>query len=384
MKISRGRPNFYNSLTRQVFVIRLPSLTASLTMARSIVYTTPVGAANTYRRTNGAGRIRPLHGIGEEFMWDRIRALFSSKQDPERERIRKTSRRLDVARLMGMGEVSGSFSLSEVLTDQGPVRLFGYYSADGIKYALEALGVFDILGSKGYQDLSVSVSGNAFTQDLRIHGRADGLAYLLVEGRFRRTAWSFPKEACPNGDPPKRSFQVVVIEWFLLQNPRAQFTDSRPRLPGQKHPGLGMRDQVLELFQVVARRLDLDAYVAQAKLFHNAFMYSPMLLFTDPRRQAELSSIRAAAGQAILQDITLAMEGGFLLKNREQYQWTGAEMIHPLSETLIRAFRGCSHQERVVELTESMHFQFDWEAYQRSKDSLAARAFNLEEGRVGA
>ena len=136
-----------------------------------------------------------------------------------------------------------------------------------------------------------------------------------------------------------------------------------------------MRDQVLELFQVVARRLDLDAYVAQAKLFHNAFMYSPMFFFTDPKRQAELSSIRAAAGEAVLQDITLAMEGGFLLKNGEQYQWTGAEMIHPLSETLTSAFRECNHRERAEELAESMRFQFDWEAYQRSKETACGQGF---------
>ena len=316
-------------------------------------------------------------------MWNRLRSLFSSKPDEDLERIRKTSRKLSVARLMGLGEASGSFSLSGLMTDQGPVRLFGYYSADGVRYALEALGIFGILEGKGYQDLSVSLSGNAFTQDIRIHGRSDGLAHLLVEGRFRRTSWSFPRDAYPGSKHPRLSFQVVHIEWFLLQNPTARFTDERPRLPGQKHPGLGLRDQVLELFQVVARRLALDAYVAQAKLFHNAFMYSPMFFFTDPNRQAELQAIRSEAEGATLQDITLAVEGGFLRKDGEPYQWKGAEMIHPLSGSLARVFRECGYQGRVADLAAGMRFEFDWEAYRRNKADLEERAFDLEMERPG-
>ena len=301
------------------------------------------------------------------------RLLSLRKKEPELHRIRKIADKLDVGRLMtDPGELDG-LNDSELLTGNRP-RLFGYYTAPGVEYALREFGVFSLIEDLGYRDLEVNISGDVWTQDLRIHGQGQGGQHLVAEGRFRRSAWKPPKDNPLRREMALGELHVIFIEWFLLQNPLADFTPDRPRLPGQQHPGLGIRDEVMEVLYAVARRLDLEAYLAKAKLFHNAFMYSPMFFFVDHRRQAELMAIRQAGQGRSLRDITLAVEAGLLRDGQGQvFQWTGDLMIHPLSEALEEAFSRCGYRRKVEELAEQLDFVFDWPALDAQKPDLIKR-----------
>jgi hypothetical protein len=307
------------------------------------------------------------------------RLLALRKKEPDLHRIRKIARKLEVGRLMTDPDESAGLDGSELLSGSRP-RLFGYYSAAGVAYALGEFGIFALIEDLGYRNLEVNISGDVWTQDLQIHGQAQGLPQLVVEGRFRRSTWKPSREHPLNCELRSGDLPVVYIEWFLLQNPLADFTRDRPRLPGQKHPGLGIRDEVMEVLYAVARRLDLEAYLAKAKLFHNAFMYSPIFFFVDPQRQAELMAIRQAGQGRSLQDMTLAVEAGLLRDGQGQvYQWTGDLMIHPLSESLEEAFSRCGYRRTVEELAGRLDFVFDWPALDAQKPDLIRR-FIEEQG----
>ena len=301
------------------------------------------------------------------------RLLALRKKEPELHRIRKIADKLDVGRLMAdTGEPSG-LNRFEFATGSRP-RLFGYYTAAGVAYALKELGIFALIENLGYRDLEVSLSGDAWTQELRLHGQAHGRQHLVMEGRFRRSAWKPAKDNPLGRELQVGDLHVIHVEWFLLQNPLADFTTQRPRLPGQEHPGLGIRDEVLEVLYAVARRLDLEAYLANAKLFHNAFMYSPIFFFVDPGRQAEMMAIRQAGQGRTLRDMTLAVEAGLLRDGQDRvYQWTGELMIHPLSESLEAAFSRCGYRRLVEEQAAELKFVFDWPALDAQKPDLIRR-----------
>lgn len=309
--------------------------------------------------------------------------LALRRKEPTLEEIKRTSEKLDVMRLTGENGDPFRFDLRDILPHTAPPKLFGYYTASGVEYALTELGVFSLIERQGFKDLRVSLSGDTWLQDMRIHGRAHGETQLVMEGRFRKTAWAVPADTPLKCHCGEEDYSTITIEWFLLQNPIARFTAEKPQLPGQQYPGLGIRDEVMEVFYAVARRLDVDAYLANTMLFNNAFIYSPVFFFLDPRRQAELSAIQIAGQGHSLQDLSLAVDQGYLYQegSEEPYQWKGATMVRPLSPILQAAYRRSGYTQIVADMAAGMRFRFDWDEFQAARPMILAK-LNEEAGRL--
>jgi hypothetical protein len=45
----------------------------------------------------------------------------------------------------------------------------------------------------------------------------------------------------------------LAVRWLALQDPRGRFTPERPRLPGQRYPGLGLGKRLYERLMVWAK-----------------------------------------------------------------------------------------------------------------------------------
>ncbi len=71
----------------------------------------------------------------------------------------------------------------------------------------------------------------------------------------------------------EESADVVIIDWLLMQNPRAPFTRARPRLPGQRYPGTGLGRDVAQLLFLLTRRVQREALVTVPERFHLAELY---------------------------------------------------------------------------------------------------------------
>lgn len=299
-------------------------------------------------------------------MYHPFRWLLSRRtKEPELKTIRELAGELEVSRLFGDGEDDIRFVIRDMLPEDAPSKLFGYYSAEGVRYALNALGIFKLIEAHGFRDFKVEITGDAWSQLLRIWGRADGKHLLVTEGRFRRRDWAVSAETpLLKSECGNRAFNVVFIDWIAMQNPLADFTPERPRLPGQKHPGLGIFPEVMEVFYAVARRLHLDALMIVANRFHNAVIYAPSFFFVDPVRQAELAAIERAGAGRSLQDMALALEAGLLYRSRsEPYDWNGDLMINPLAAGLQEAHRRCGYAKKVKEMSREFNFEFDWPAF---------------------
>lgn len=300
-------------------------------------------------------------------------------------KIKQAAKKLEVGYLIDEpGERNGA-DVYDLQPGRSRPRLFGFYSAAGVQYALREMGVLDVIESKGYGDLRVSLTGDRWGQSLSIYGTAADAEHLVVEGRYKRTPWNMPDNDCFSRRPKKEELAVIIIEWLLLQNPVATFTKTRPRLPGQDHPGLGMKEEVLDVFSAVGDRLNLDAYVANAKFFHNALMYKPEFVFIDPMRQAEFIAIQKAAGDAALQDIAAAMESGHLYRlipgektGPEPFTWTGAQMIHPISDKAKTILKDCQYLKIVENSVDRIIFRFDWESYFTNKTKIMNNIFEMQ------
>ncbi len=137
---------------------------------------------------------------------------------------------------------------------------------------LERSGFFDRLRDMGFAHPNLELHLEEAGHTLRIFGDP-AQRELLCELRLQRDRHTFG------------GFELLSVEWLLLQNPRGRFTPKRPALPGQKHPGLGLLDDVVALLIVACDRLHLDGLVFVPSQFHIAAYGRSHMKFVKPATQ---------------------------------------------------------------------------------------------------
>jgi hypothetical protein len=307
------------------------------------------------------------------------RLLSGRRKEPALIEIRRAAKKLSDNRLREDASGLVQIEPEDMVPETTPAKLLGYYSADGITYALRELGISGIVEQLGFRDFQVKVTGDAWCQLFRINASAEGKTHLIAEGRFRKTSGPLPGDTFLKKEYGEKTYSLVIIEWFLLQNPLAEFSPHKPQLPEQVFPGLGIKDEVMEILFAVARRLELDAYILNAMFLHNAFIYSPEFFFCNPKRQAEYLAIKRDAQDHSLQDLTLAVEGGFvyLQGQEEPYRWTGDTMVRPLSKELSGAFHRYGYRQLVENMAEEINYHFDWDSFREHRDVLLKKLLDI-------
>jgi len=205
-----------------------------------------------------------------------------------------------------------------------PTRFLEYYSRHGVELALERYGVFDRLRKKGYDDLALEFElDDPSGQSLRLRTRGrprETLAELKV--RRERRLYS--------------GMELLAVEWLLLQNPGADRAPSRTRLPGQKHPGLGMLREVSALLILICERLGLDGLLIVPSHYHIAALVAGQGRFVDPRDRARFAALRDALSGTRLVEAAHAIEEGRVVdeESGEPFRWNPAPMVVPVSQRL--------------------------------------------------
>lgn len=266
--------------------------------------------------------------------------------DPLRDRFRRVGAAIPVDRL---GDPPDELDLSDVEVELGlrrpdSDRLLGFYSAEGIEYALFRLGVLGHIERLGYSDFRVEVTvGGADPGDrLRVWGRfadepAGGGGHILIEA-------SLEKQRRPALGP------VLYVHWLALRHPRAAFASGRPALPGQDVPGLGLAREAQVMLGNMAVRLGLCGVVVRPAWFHVAYVGRERFRFLDATAQGTFDALvrdlradpalcqadnafalsrasrEVAAGHLILE--RLDADGAVV--ERTPYTWPADEVVDPI------------------------------------------------------
>jgi len=119
---------------------------------------------------------------------------------------------------------------------------------------------------------------------------------------------------------------------MTLRNPKAQFSDCRPQLPGQETPGLGLAREAGETLIRIARRVGLNAVVFRPAWYHMAYAARYHFRYIDPRRQGRFEAILRDLGKLPLREVTLAFAQGRVLMNGVAYTWEADEMANWLGQ----------------------------------------------------
>ncbi|MEO6953916.1 MAG: histone deacetylase [Polyangia bacterium] len=238
-------------------------------------------------------------------------------RDPLMSRYAAIARGLSPNRLSGADDVDSMADVEAELfgRPEPRPRFLGYYTNEGMEYALTRFGFFDHLRRLGYSDLRVeSYPPDDVGQRGTITGMAGGVRHLLVDLIVSRGV----AEGAPS----------LVVHWLSLRNPRAVFSPDRPALPGQVVPGLGLARDMGQLLGAMAYRLDLPSVSLRPSWFHTAFAARQHFRFIDLARQTRFVDLIGDLRAYPLADITRALAEGRVRLDGEPYAWEPELMIY--------------------------------------------------------
>ncbi|MBX3185265.1 MAG: histone deacetylase [Polyangiaceae bacterium] len=258
---------------------------------------------------------------------------------PLRSRFAQIGLSLDRSELEGLADLTLADILGDLRGSQGTQRYLGFYTRDGVEYALSRYGVLEELRRLGYSQFEVKLDGGGSGDRLRLYGQADGQRYLLVE-------------CVADID---RKDDVLFVNWLMLQNPRVGFSARRPRLPGQEHPGLGLAHEASELLVRTAERLGLKGVAFRPASYHLAYAGRRQSSFADPERQGRFEALQRDLSHLTLLEASRRVAQGHVHLNGAPYTWEADLMIHWL--TPLDAHDGSpSRAERIAKAKAESHF----------------------------
>ena len=242
-------------------------------------------------------------------------AAIPPRYDPLTARMRSISRQLSPEELAGGAALIDAGDLEEALglsTGEDRRLLLGYYTAAGLEHGLYRYGVLSFVERIGYGSLRVALDRTGAGDRARLFGEAGGAEHLLIEAILQRRRVA--------------GVEMLFVHWLSMRNPTARFSDTRPRLPSQEVPGLGLAREMGELFALMARRLGLAGVAFRPAHYHTAFPARHNFSFVDPARQGRFEAlVRDLAGVPLLQ-ATLAVDEGRVRMDGAPYAWESDEM----------------------------------------------------------
>jgi hypothetical protein len=267
---------------------------------------------------------------------------------------------------LAKGSLDDALGLSErdLLDKDAGRRFLDFYGDEGIATALERYGMYRALRARGYDRFEVETRTADDRHTMLLFGRAAGeserdserasasASEQAGDARHRLLELVVRRDRLVPLDVPglprlDTAFDVLTVDWLLLQDPLAQFPSERPRLPGQEHPGLGIGERVLELLYRIVERLGLHALVTVAEHFHNAVLYARELPFFDPVHGGRLRALQSYLmdhERLTLAQASWAIEWG-LVRGADDavLRWKGEAQLRAFAPALHRWLESDAH-----------------------------------------
>jgi acetoin utilization deacetylase AcuC-like enzyme len=293
-----------------------------------------------------------------------ICSVLTRTRIPERYRpsnvdahFQRVGRRLGPADLRAGDTALSEAQLEQLMSEQRASDLFmGTYTLEGVETALEAYGTLDRLRERGFANLLLSLdTADPQRQTLRIHFDERDADHLLIEMIVRYRTLRPPASApfAPTGQ------NMLNVEWLCMQNPRASFTLDRPRLPGQRFPGLGLGQWAGELLRMMAERLGCAGLVVTPAHYHNARLYTRQMRFWDPLVQGRFEAIERLLADKALPEVAWIADRGEIVDatTGQPLRWEGFPQVRALNAPLRDYFSGERYRQLVQRARVSARYE---------------------------
>jgi hypothetical protein len=225
-------------------------------------------------------------------------------------------------------------------------RMLSEYTKVGFELQLERLGILNQVRAKGFAAPTVTLDTSELGHTIRLFGNTDR-AELLMELRLRRDRVAVP------------GMEMLYVEWLLLQNPRADFTTNRSRLPGQEKPGLGLLREIVALLVLICEQVELDGIVFVPAHYYMAALGRRHLTFIHAADAAVFDAMQEAVSERGLADATYLIEQGAVVYKATNVPitWHAPPMVLPVSERLRQSLEGEVFEEEYFKLRSQLCYE---------------------------
>jgi len=245
---------------------------------------------------------------------------------------------------------------AEILTPEMPRLFLGRFDESALRQELDQAGVLDGLRERGYPELSLHTEYLAGEHRRRIDA-ASGAASSLVELRLAEGTTLAPEPVFRACGVDVLSF--LSIHWLSLQDPARGFTPDRPRLPGQRHPGLGLVRPLIRRLLHWGTEWGKDGLLNLPEYYHNAVFYSAIFKFVDPVRQGRFEALQRDLKLVHVAQASSAVEQGRVVEEPwgAPLQWEPGEMITPLLEPVRLCLESREYLSAVARARDGVRFR---------------------------
>jgi hypothetical protein len=232
---------------------------------------------------------------------------------------------------------------SALAHDLGEARLFlGRFDEEALRRELDREGILRGLAARGYLEPDLHTSVESGEHRLLIRPRDARTS--LVDLRLGETTELVSEAVVLEGGLEVLS--VLFNSWLSLQDPRVLFTTERPRLPGQRFPGLGLARAFYTLMTRWAREWGKDAVLATPEYFHNAVFYSRAFRFLSPVEQGRFEALRRDLAPASVAAASASVDEGRVrdLVGLRPFEWRPGPMAAPVAASVARVFESDAYR----------------------------------------
>jgi hypothetical protein len=241
-------------------------------------------------------------------------------------------------------------------------KVLGVFDIDALRQRFEHAGVFRVVADRGFSDPQIEVItvGQAIPH-VHLYGNKNRQRHLLLEACLSETVVR-PAFFAARGFPIESPIYLAVAYWVREQDPTRPFRHDRPRLPLQRHPGLGCLRQAFRVITGMAIDLGKDGVACMPKFFHDAYIFhrSRLFLFLDPAEQGRFEALVRDLRPLSLRDTSLALVSAAVSdRDGVPVSWRPGYQVFPLSPRLTAYFNSPKYEQAVVEQLNLCHFDYD-------------------------
>ncbi|MEK7483615.1 MAG: hypothetical protein AABZ60_04690 [Planctomycetota bacterium] len=276
-------------------------------------------------------------------------------------KLRRIAKRLSYFELQepepGDLELTEETIKNQLITHTEPDLFLNFYTRKGIENALKEYGIWDRLLQLGFAPHLTIRPLDERVHLLRITDTDKGPVLMEMQSRLAVIRAIRPVGFVREGD----LFELLGVEWLMMQHPKKSFTQERPKLPGQEYPGLNLGREIMILLRIMAERLKLEGVLGFPLYYHNAFLYNARFRFFSPRREGELMALQRDLKPLGLATASWALKYGFIFSGltKEPYTWKSEEMIWPLSDRVIGYFADKKYQDEMRKNFQETQFYYE-------------------------
>lgn len=251
--------------------------------------------------------------------------------------------------------------LGQLTDKKGPTLWLGHYTEHEILHLLEKFGILPVLKEQGFANPIIIVDPlDPFVQALRIFNEKAVAENQLAEFRLREATFSHQYLAV--GAP----LTMLQIEWLMLQNPRVKFSPERPRLPGQRHPGLGLGKQTVQFLMHLAKAHRLAGVLNFPEFFHNAYLYLEHFYYCNPHLKGMVLALRRDLIELSLAELSWAIDLGCVIdaNTSQNYEWQADALVLPLDKKMKKYFSSEEYEQQVFRTLAESRFVLNQERFE--------------------